>query len=93
MPMGPSLSLQSGSLSPYLGTHYLHSMDSLVWVSDSRYESVQGNYNALYENLYEAIRVDKSKLIVKPEQAVQVLRIIEMGQKAAKQERLVSSKE
>ncbi|ORY21525.1 NAD binding Rossmann fold oxidoreductase [Naematelia encephala] len=55
-----------------------------------KYKSVPGNYNALYANLYEAISSgDKSKLAVKPEQAIDVLRIIEIGQKAAKEERIL----
>jgi hypothetical protein len=44
----------------------------------------------LYENLWEAISSgDRSKLEVKPEQAVEVLRIIELGQRAAKEERII----
>jgi len=66
------------------------------WTSnaDDRYPSVQGEYNALYANLYDVISSgDQSKLVVKPEQAIDVLRIIELGQKAAKEERLVYAKE
>lgn len=58
--------------------------------ANSRYPSEQGEYNALYANLYDVISTgDKSKLIVKPEQAIDVLRLIELGSKAAKEERLV----
>ena len=65
-----------------------------LWALDEadggRYKSVAGNYNALYANLYEAISTrDRSKLEVKPEQATDVLRIIELGQKAAKEGRVV----
>ena len=48
----------------------------------------------MYANLYDVISSgDKSKLVVKPEQAIDVLRIIELGQKAAREERLVYAKE
>ena len=61
-----------------------------ITVADPRYPSEQGEYNALYANLYEVIiSGDKSKLIVKPEQAIDVLRLIELGQKAAREERVV----
>jgi predicted dehydrogenase len=91
--MEPSLSRQSKptvlpSPPPLDPTHVTPSN-----LANVRYESVKGDYNALYANLYEAIKGGKDKLIVKPEQAIDVLRIIELGQKAAKEERIVSARE
>lgn len=64
--------------------------NSNIWLTGCRYKSVAGNYNALYENLYNVIKSgDKSRLEVKPQQAIDVLRLIELGQKAAKEERVV----
>jgi len=39
-------------------------------------ETIPGNYHAFYDNLYEAIREGK-ELAVKPEEALNVIRIIE----------------
>ena len=65
--------------------------DGVTFVT-TKYPSVQGDYNALYANLYDAITAkDSSKLIVKPSQAIDVLRIIELGQQAAKEDRIVSA--
>jgi len=42
----------------------------------NRMETIPGNYHAFYDNLYEAIREGK-ELAVKPEEALNVIRIIE----------------
>jgi predicted dehydrogenase len=41
-----------------------------------RIETIPGNYLAYYDNIFEAIR-NKAELIVKPEQSLDVIRIIE----------------
>ncbi|ORY31438.1 oxidoreductase [Naematelia encephala] len=52
----------------------------------SKYKSQAGDYPALYENLYEAISSgDSKKLAVKPEEAIEVIRIIQLGLKSAKE--------
>ena len=42
----------------------------------NRMETIPGNYHAFYDNLYEAVREGK-ELAVKPEEALNVIRIIE----------------
>ncbi len=53
-----------------------------------RIETLPGNYNAFYDNLYEAIRLGK-ELIVKPEQSLDVIRIIEGAIESNKTSRAV----
>ena len=56
----------------------------------NRYESVPGNAPGLYENLYEVlVSGDRSKLAVKPEEAVDVLRLIELGKKSSLEGRVI----
>jgi predicted dehydrogenase len=43
---------------------------------ESRVETLAGNYLGYYDNIYQAIR-DKKELVVKPEQSMNVIRIIE----------------
>lgn len=55
-----------------------------------RHPSEPGNGPYLYTNLYEAIRSnDPAKLEVKAEQAVDVLRLIELGLQSSKEGRIV----
>lgn len=49
-------------------------------------ESLPGNYNIFYNNLYEAIN-KKAKLLVKPEEALQVIRMIELAIQSHKENR------
>ena len=56
----------------------------------NRYESVPGNAPGLYENLYEVLMSgDRSKLVVKPEEAADVLRLIELGKKSSIEGRVI----
>jgi len=45
-------------------------------------ETVPGCYQKYYENIYDAI-VNKAELAVKPEQAAQVIRLIELAEESA----------
>lgn len=49
-------------------------------------ESLPGNYNIFYDNLHEVIN-NKAKLLVKPEEALQVIRIIELAIQSHKEGR------
>lgn len=54
------------------------------------YPTIQGDYPAIYENLFEAIsQSDPGLLIVKPEQAVLNLRVIEAGLRSSREERTI----
>lgn len=53
-----------------------------------RVETLPGNYTAYYDNIY-AVLQKKSELIVKPEQAMQVIRIIELAYQSAKEGRII----
>jgi predicted dehydrogenase len=52
-------------------------------------ESERGNYTALYQNLYKAIAAGEA-LAVKPEQARDVIRIIEAAQQSQDERRVVT---
>ncbi|MGB7841791.1 MAG: Gfo/Idh/MocA family oxidoreductase [Salinimicrobium sp.] len=52
-------------------------------------ESERGDYRLLYENLYEAI-VNKAALEVTPQQARDVVKVIELAQKSSSEKRTVS---
>ena len=57
---------------------------------ETRYPTIQGDYPAIYENLFEAIsQSDPGLLIVKPEQAVLNLRVIEAGLRSSREERTI----
>ena len=48
---------------------------------EGRIETFPGNYRAYYENIYETIR-NKAELIVKPQEAANVIKIIEAARKS-----------
>jgi predicted dehydrogenase len=50
---------------------------------EERIETLSGNYKEFYDNLYDAIRNQKT-LVVKPEQAREVIRLIEVCYESAK---------
>lgn len=52
-------------------------------------ESLPGNYSRFYENIFEAIR-NKAELLVKPEQAMEGIRIIEAAMESSKQGTTIS---
>ncbi|KAJ9125727.1 hypothetical protein QFC24_002511 [Naganishia onofrii] len=52
-----------------------------------KYPSPPGSYQKIYQNLYTAIREDKDKLIVKPEQAALTMKIIELAFQSSKEGR------
>jgi len=52
-------------------------------------ETIPGNYNAIYNNLYEAIR-NGSELEVKPEQSIEVLKILEACLQSHKEKKTVN---
>ena len=52
-----------------------------------RYPSPAGSYQNIYQNLYTAIREDKEKLIVKPEQAALTMKIIELAFQSSREGR------
>ena len=55
-----------------------------------RLKSEAGDAPAIYRNLYEVIRSgDRSRLAVKPEETVDVLRLIELGQRSSKEGRII----
>jgi predicted dehydrogenase len=51
-------------------------------------ETIPGNYSAFYENLYEAIR-NKAKLLVKPEEAMNIIAILETCLKSNKERKTI----
>jgi predicted dehydrogenase len=51
-------------------------------------ETIPGNYHAFYDNLYQAIRSGKD-LAVKPQEAIDIIRIIEAAQKSNKLKKVV----
>lgn len=53
-----------------------------------KYKTVNGNYPAYYENIYKAIR-RKKELAVKPEEALNVIRVIEAAIKSSAERREV----
>ena len=51
---------------------------------------MKGDYPAIYENLYEAItQNDITKLVVKPEQAILNIRVIQAGLESSRDGRVV----
>jgi predicted dehydrogenase len=51
-----------------------------------RYKSEPGNYPALYTNLHEAIAsMNPDRLAVKPEETIEVLRLIELGGQSSRE--------
>lgn len=57
-------------------------------ISRTKYPTVPGCYAAYYENIYQAIRNGK-ELAVAPEQARQVIYLIELASQSADQERMI----
>ncbi|WWC87271.1 uncharacterized protein L201_002159 [Kwoniella dendrophila CBS 6074] len=52
--------------------------------NEEKVQAISGNYKGLYENLYESINSgDRSQLVVKKEQVVSVLRVIELARKSS----------
>jgi scyllo-inositol 2-dehydrogenase (NADP+) len=51
-------------------------------------ETIPGNYNIFYDNLFNAIR-NGTELFVKPEEAVEVLKILEACLKSNREKRTV----
>ncbi len=60
-------------------------------VSQERIATEVGNYGGYYDNIYQAMR-HGAGLLVKPEEAVDVLRIVEAAQESQKQKRRISLK-
>ncbi len=58
-------------------------------VSAEKIETEIGNYGGYYDNIYQAMRYG-AELLVKPEEAVDVLRIVEAAQESQKQKRRIS---
>lgn len=54
----------------------------------STYESVPGDYRKLYQNIYQAL-TEQEELHVKPEEARDVIRIIELAKKSHTEKRIV----
>ena len=57
-------------------------------VTREKYETLAGNYNDFYSNIYDVLRFNK-ELLVKPEQAQDVIRIIEAAYRSSKQRKLI----
>lgn len=55
-------------------------------------ETLPGNYGAFYQNVYDAIRKDKP-LAVKPEQALQVMELLEKAKRSAEEGKKIAVKE
>ena len=55
---------------------------------EGKVETLAGNYLSYYQNLYEAIREQK-ELVVKPEQALQVIQLIEAAIKSNEEKRSI----
>ncbi|MFO7657945.1 MAG: oxidoreductase [Bacteroidales bacterium] len=53
-----------------------------------KYETLPGNYNHFYSNIYDVIRHGK-ELFVKPQQALNVIRIIEAAYRSSKNRKVV----
>jgi len=54
-----------------------------------KYPTLAGCYPEYYKNIYEAI-TGKAELAVKPEQAKEVIRLIELAEQSAKEERMLA---
>lgn len=55
---------------------------------EGKIETVPGNYQAYYDNLFDAVRKSKA-LIVKPEQAMMVIQLIEAAMKSSQTRRSI----
>ncbi len=53
-----------------------------------KYKTVPGNYSAFYDNIFDAM-TRGAALAVKPEEALQVIRIIEDAQKSNAQQKTI----
>jgi len=53
-----------------------------------KFETLPGNYNAFYDNIYDSMRHGK-ELAVKPEEALLVIRIIEAAKKSSAQQKTI----
>jgi predicted dehydrogenase len=60
-----------------------------------RHASPAGEYQTLYKSLHDAIRSDKGReaLLVKPEEAAMVIKIIELGMRASKEGKVLAFEE
>ena len=58
---------------------------------EGKIETLPGNYLGYYQNIYECIREGKD-LAVKPEQAMQVIQLIEIAMKSNKEQRAIEVK-
>lgn len=60
-----------------------------------RHASPAGEYQTLYKSLHDAIRSDKGReaLLVKPEEAALVIKIIELGMRASKEGKVLAFEE
>lgn len=56
---------------------------------EGRIATIPGSYLGFYENIYEAIR-EKKELLVKPEQALQTIAIIEAAMESSREGRVIS---
>jgi predicted dehydrogenase len=56
-----------------------------------QYETLPGNYNAFYDNMYECIALGKEPA-VKPEEALQVIQIIEAAKKSSARKKTIPVK-
>jgi predicted dehydrogenase len=52
-------------------------------------ETLAGSYQLFYENIYDVIR-NKKELMIKPEEALNVIKIIKAAQKSAVEKRAIS---
>jgi len=53
-----------------------------------KYPTIEGSYADIFENIYQAI-ANKSELLVKPEEALEVIRVIEIAKKSFEEKRTV----
>ncbi len=59
-------------------------------VNGVRLESEHGDWPELYRNLYEVMTTgDRTKLAVKPEETVDVLKLIELGKRSSIKGRII----
>jgi scyllo-inositol 2-dehydrogenase (NADP+) len=55
----------------------------------NKYETIPGKYGTFYENIYEHV-IHEKELLVKPEEALNVIRIIEAVQKSSAQRKTIN---
>jgi hypothetical protein len=67
----------------------------LLLIRCYRYASPAGEYESLYKSLHAAIRSEKGReaLLVKPEEAALVIKVIELGMKASEQGKVLDWEE